>query len=378
MPWDKLIGIKLVVLIWSWYFQPTAIIVPHQNTVRNIRQMFFNRTAKARPLTRTVILLSPDHFSPNQESIFFSDRNWTLSNGLLEYADRTGKNITSDFSRSNRLLTIDHGIYNILPEIKTYFPRARIVPLLVGERVSRKKLDALADRLSANCRWDCLVIASVDFSHYLPHALADVHDAFSLKALAAPDPDLIMASEADSPNSLYVTRKFSDLRKADNFLLFAHTNSAEIIGQRDTESTSHIMGWYRRGRRNNKFDTFTFLMTKNISGARDKPGPGERFFYGTEYVNENLTETFNLIRGLEIIPGGKASKVTREANKLTVNLGKDLAVAGIDTGEGVRIIFLPLGEISGQTYLQRGLEKTEYFDRLGIDKTGEIFIHYQM
>ncbi len=108
-------------------------------------------------------------------------------------------------------------------------------------------LDKLLSQLDKVCRFDCLLVFSVDFSHYLPATLAHVHDLYTLSQLQNQDPLKVFRSEVDSPQSLYLMTKFASIRHAGRWQLFAHTNSGIIFGNPDTETTTHIFGSYSSG-----------------------------------------------------------------------------------------------------------------------------------
>jgi hypothetical protein len=73
-----------------------------------------------------------------------------------------------------------------IPFIKYRFPRARIVPILMGDqslgeaaRLSR----ILLDGIEKSGRTDIRVVASSDFSHYVPDAVARENDLYAITAL---------------------------------------------------------------------------------------------------------------------------------------------------------------------------------------------------
>ena len=167
--------IFLVFILFYVYFQPVSIVVPHHNVVAEERRQFIENMSRKRLMTRHVILVSPDHFSNRQNSLNYSDRNWQLSNGLLPFDLDLARQIDLDIDKNNSILSQDHGIFNILTDIKEAFPRAKIIPIVIGQKVEVKDLNDLVDSLTRNCGFDCLLIASIDFSHYLPAKLADVH-----------------------------------------------------------------------------------------------------------------------------------------------------------------------------------------------------------
>lgn len=142
------------------------------------------------------------------------------------------------------MLKNDHAIYNPLADLKLYFPSATIYPILIGQKIDPSSLDNLISQISNSCGFDCLLVASVDFSHYLPATLAQVHDSYTISNLQNLDSTSIQLSEVDSPQSLYFLIKYSLLKNAKSWHLFAHTNSGFLANNPDTETTTHIFGSY--------------------------------------------------------------------------------------------------------------------------------------
>jgi len=145
-----------------------------------------------RPLTKKIIIIGPDHFSINQKQISFTDSSWSLSDSQI-FFDYSFD--SSGLSANNQLLKNDHTIYNLLPDLKKFFPRATLVPILIGQKLSPSDLEPLYQKINSYCHFDCLLIASVDFSHYLPASLAEVHDAYTLDALNSENLDKILREE---------------------------------------------------------------------------------------------------------------------------------------------------------------------------------------
>lgn len=348
------------------YFQPIAIVVPHHNLVQEKRLDFFKKIAQKRPKTKAIIILSPDHFSPNQFQISYADKIWQLSNGKIEYDNDLGFKIVKNLAKENGIVTNDHGIFNLLSDIKIVWPEAKIVPILIGQQLSFTALDDLISLISNNCHSDCLLIASVDFSHYLPRALADVHDEESLEALKKLEIKSEKSIEVDSPQSLFVLTKFAKNRGAKTFHFYYHSNSGKLEDSRDAETTSHFLGWYQKDLTgyNHENDTLTFLVGKNLNVELDKKTLGERFFYGVDYFNGQLEENFKPSLRVEIEPTDNFSKVNITDGLLNISLGDDLMVAGFIHSNSTHLVFLPIKKQGFANYLMQGKEKTDFFKNI--------------
>jgi len=276
--------------------------LPHHNLVQATRQEFLQSIAAKRPVTNKIILIGPDHFSINQQQILSSSEDWNLSTGTFVYEK------LFDLPNANLVLKNDHAIYNPLADLKNYFPKASVYPILIGQKVDTNTLDTLVSQIIKICDSNCLLVASVDFSHYLPATLAEVHDAFTINNLHNLDSQNILKAEVDSPQSLYILTRFSQLKK---FNLFAHTNSGYLSQNPDTETTTHVFGSYSFGLSSkSKIKTSTITPeTFDRSYGVDKftIDPSSQFVISTI----NNTTSFLLIKNHQFIHGPEKQQLIK-------------------------------------------------------------------
>jgi len=94
----------------------------------------------------------------------------------------------------------EHSIEVQLPFIKHRFPRAAIAPIMMGEQ-SLVSAQAVAARILAAIRAtsrDVRIVASSDFSHYVPQEIARKQDLFAIEALRSLDvPEFYRRIEAE-------------------------------------------------------------------------------------------------------------------------------------------------------------------------------------
>ncbi len=356
--WGVWLGINFVIY-------PKAIIVPHHNIVRAQRQEFFQLIAKQRPYLKTIFILSPDHFSANQRQIIYADKTWQLAQQPVFFAQTQADFLAAHYKKDNAVMGRDHGIYNLLAEINSNWPQAKIVPLLLGQQLEFKDLEGLISYLNQQCQRDCLVIASVDFSHYLPRSMADIHDLETFAKLSKHQLSDDHNLEVDSPQSLYVVDQYIQASKS-SWQFYLHTNASYQQGGRDTESTSHIFAWAQKSFFSPHYlAPQTFLVAKNLNRQRDSANLGERFFYGTAWQNLTLQEELAIGSRLLIKPADQDySSLQVETGNLVLYLADDLAVAGAQTNFGLRLVFLPIS-FNGQNYsLLRYQAKSEALKKL--------------
>jgi MEMO1 family protein len=320
------------------YFQPVAIVVPHHNFVAQKRLEYFQKIAQKRPFTKTIIIIGPNHFSPNQNQITYANRQWNLSNGIMNFNSDLESKLALLLTLDNNLVKNDHAIFNLLPDIKTVWPEATVFPILIGQNYSTSKLETLISTISQNCKFDCLLVASVDFSHYLPSGLAEIHDIKSIKELNNQNLVEIPKLEVDSPQSLFILTSFAKLKNAQNWQLFFNSNSGKLSNNSDVETTSYVIGSYQRSLLKNKpITTKTYLISNNIDKAKSLSSLGSRFFYGTDYIDLNYSSDSEFI--------------------LPFDLPKNMVVTVVKNNNSTNFSFFPTKTENNLTFLLRGQEK---------------------
>lgn len=280
----------------------SAVIVPHHDLVKEDRAKIFKELSeKTKP--KTIILLSPNHFSVGNGNFITTDKVWELVDVSIEPDKEKIQAIakTGLVNLNEAAFDREHGITNILGDINTNFPEAKIIPIMLRQDASEEEVNKLFETVNNVCKNDCLLIASVDCSHYQPGALAEIHDSLTIRALNNLDEDLIWQAEVDSPQSLFFALKWAKSHNADKFELKENTNSGQIANERDAESTSYIFGYYEQGEEKKIDDEITFMLGGDMmfdryvdySFREEKifdvmKNLGERFFWGTDIAMVNL------------------------------------------------------------------------------------------
>ena len=79
----------------------------------------------------------------------------------------------------------EHSLEVQMPFIKYRFPRARIAPVLMGDQdlASSVRLGRTIAEAAREARREIRVVASSDFSHYVPEAIAESQDLYAIEAL---------------------------------------------------------------------------------------------------------------------------------------------------------------------------------------------------
>jgi poly-gamma-glutamate synthesis protein (capsule biosynthesis protein) len=315
-----LVAILLVFLFIPIYLSDknsniSTIVVPHHNLVANERSELFN-TITDRIQNRKIILLSTNHYDSGVSNMQTRRTDFTTANGTIQIDDEL-VNIAVQNGVSEELVTFEteHGVKTLLPDIATYASGATVLPLIIKEDTPKEDITNLITKLHSSCP-DCLVVASVDFSHYQPYLLSELHDDLTRRAMQALDKNLIEnKSEIGEPQVLSAAIQWAELSDTNTFVEQNHTNASEIENNYYAEGTTHFFGWYEEGNKSNSKSEVTYTFVGDVMfdrNIRERYHPkyydafsklGNRVLWGTDIVMANLEG-----------PITTAEKVTKDAD----------------------------------------------------------------
>lgn len=202
----------------------------------------------------TVILFSPNHFSRGQSSGISSLDNWQTPYGELA----VNKDLINKLFQSGIIFVDEkpfeeeHGVYNVVPFIKKALPNSQIVPIIIKDNISDKEKNNLIKNLISNLPKNSIIIASLDFSHYLTSGRANEEDAKTLKIIQQFDylgvKNLNADGQPNNVDSKPILEMFLNLMSkegARSFKLLVNSNSAKLLGDlSQPETTSYIVGTF--------------------------------------------------------------------------------------------------------------------------------------
>lgn len=218
-------------------------IVPHHLFAGFIIADFFARLSVQKPMT--IILLGPNHYEKGNFKALTSLYNWDTPFGLVSPDDR----IISNLSEHNLVkvdeetLPNDQSLSSIMPFAKYYLPNVKVVPILLSGGLTKDESEVLSNSLSNLITKDVIVIASVDFSHYLTSTQAKERDETTLQVLKESNYRelyLLNNDYLDSPSSIGVLLMIMQRLGTTKMDLLFHTNSGELQNDEYLQTTSYF------------------------------------------------------------------------------------------------------------------------------------------
>lgn len=218
-------------------------IIPHHLFPGFIFADFFKRLSFQNP--KTIILIGPNHYEKGNSKVLTSLYAWETPFGIVEPdVDIINKLLSKDLLRvDEEVLPGDHSVSGSIPFIKYYLPEARVVPILLKGGFSQKEAEVLAENLKGLVSEDVVVIAAVDFSHYLTSPQAKEKDEVTLKIMQDFDyPKLYLLNNdyLDSPPSIAVLLMLMQKLNSPASEILFHTNSGELQKNNGIETTSYF------------------------------------------------------------------------------------------------------------------------------------------
>jgi poly-gamma-glutamate synthesis protein (capsule biosynthesis protein) len=229
-----------------------------------------------------VVIIGPNHFNAGNHNILTADADWGTPYGRIDAAGSLVNKIRKEglAAVDNKVFINEHAITSQVAFVKYFFPRAKILPLILKSAITAAETAALTDWLHGNLSAGrTLMIASLDFSHNQGLAQTRQNDLASIGLINAEDYENFNKINVDSRAALYVVMRYSDLAGA-RFKLLENTNSAELADMPEQENvTSYITG--------------LFVISSATAAKTDNPVGGLNFlFFGDlmldRHVGENI------------------------------------------------------------------------------------------
>ena len=220
-------------------------IVPHHLLANPMIDYFF-RYLSRQDHPHTIVILSPDHFLSGileEGNSFLAPELNSPSSELkqVEVDVDLGRKLRQDnrINSNHSAILAEHGVMALIPYLEKYLPDTMILPLLVPAKITREEIEQLVETINLRADYPVMMIASVDFSHFLPRRAADFHDLRSIRVIINWEKDYFNSMDVDCWQALYGIRYFAHLRQREEFVLLAHQNSADFLPGESERTTSY-------------------------------------------------------------------------------------------------------------------------------------------
>lgn len=219
-------------------------IVPHHDLASDLIAEALQKVAETQKPKR-IILIGPNHLDLGSTKILTTKAIWQAGNLHIFPDEEVIQKLVGRWIATidNEVLAKEHSIFTILPFIHHYFPDTKLVPLILNSKLDLNELFILSDRLQSHLDNETLVIASIDFSHYLPSHEVEIKDQYTKQLILSHNYERITQLNdgyTDSPPSLNAILKTMELVGATSTTIVRNTNSGALLGRPVYSSTSYF------------------------------------------------------------------------------------------------------------------------------------------
>jgi AmmeMemoRadiSam system protein B len=223
----------------------TGVILPHHDLASDLIAEVFQKLQVSQPAIKRFIIIGPNHPNKGSSLAITGNISWQLQSGSVESDEQGIESLLryNEIGFDNNILSEEHSIFTIVPFVHYYYSGAKVVPLILNSTQTVQQSELLANYLKNLVDKDTVIIASVDFSHYLPSNITPQKDEITQAAMIQRDYEKIQKFNndyIDSPPSIITFLSLMDSLSASNSTIVNHTNSGLLLGREIESSTSYF------------------------------------------------------------------------------------------------------------------------------------------
>ena len=164
-------------------------IVPHAgySYSGSVAAYSYNAIAGLKP--KNIVILGPNHTGYGEPVAIDASDEWETPLGAVSVNSELREKISKDlFSIDAEAHEYEHSIEVNVPFLQCVFNDFEIVPICIGDQ-RKEIMKALGERLAKTLNEKDIVIASTDFSHYVPYDAAYANDLRAINDVIKLDVD---------------------------------------------------------------------------------------------------------------------------------------------------------------------------------------------
>jgi len=223
-------------------------VVPHHVTAATLISGFFAAAAENADYYDLVIIIGPAHEAV-PANIVISYRDWDVGGGVRGHSGFADDLMVAwgiNAAISHEHMEADHTASILIPYVYHYLPDTKVAPILLARTLS------FGDTLNLH-RWladwiadsgeNVLLVASIDFSHFLTPTEAVQRDIVTARAIGDRDFGRLHSMNyhyLDSPAAMIIFLKHMDEMGA-SVNIVDHTDASEFLGPGLDETTSYML-----------------------------------------------------------------------------------------------------------------------------------------
>jgi AmmeMemoRadiSam system protein B len=217
-----------------------SIVCPHAGYMYSGAVAAYSYNAIKKQGVKTAIILGPNHGGMGAPVSIYPAGEWETPLGKMDIDSKIAEEISGDkFALDESAHIYEHSIEVQLPFLQYLFKDIKIVPIcIMDQRLAIMK--ELGEKLANTLRGDCIVIASTDFSHYIPNEKAYEKDLKAIDAIKKLDENHLLKIVRDDGLSMCgygpvaAAIIYSRLKGATKGELLKYMTSGDVTGDKSS------------------------------------------------------------------------------------------------------------------------------------------------
>lgn len=198
---------------------------------------------KQKQSVKNFIVVGPDHNDAGKASVTVSNANFFTAYGEVKPIDGLALSL-----QNNKLANIEeapfdteHSVGSQILVISKIFPGARVTPIIIRSDTTDDQAIALGKKLATIVDDETVLVASVDFSHYLSTNQATPIDRISGEVIRNLDLKSLSLVKADSNKSVEIFMQAMISKNAYGTSDFTILNTNDFM-QNSDNTTGYVFG----------------------------------------------------------------------------------------------------------------------------------------
>ncbi len=204
-----------------------AAIIPHHLVAVDFINDLGLKLKNNSPPPSKILIIGPNHDEVGIKNFITDTSSFSDKNNLVQYLPD--------------LVTKDHACYAPKNTLQTHLTNIKISCILISYRTKIEEIYELEKTINSLLEENDILIASVDFSHYLPLSKANEKDLITKEYLNNFDTKSILNlnnDHLDSPKTIALLFKYLKNNSITNYKQINHSNSAIILKAISIPSTT--------------------------------------------------------------------------------------------------------------------------------------------
>jgi AmmeMemoRadiSam system protein B len=222
-----------------------GMVLPHHIPTTYPELVEYYGALGASQSVKNIIVIGPDHTDAGKDFVTVSNEKFVTVYGEVEPIPGLAQKL-SDLHLANieeAPFDPEHSVGAHILLISKMFPEAHVTPIIIKSHTSSSQAEALGKALASMLDDETVLVASVDFSHYLTTGQAYPIDVISGEVIKNLDIEALPLIKADSGHSMQIFMTAMKEKNAIETEKYQVLNTSDLCSTNDY-TTGYVFGFW--------------------------------------------------------------------------------------------------------------------------------------